>query len=665
MIPAAAPNRILESYDVDVVVDPVVDPQTLHTPRLEWNHTVNIAHASRVALHDGTRRLYVLTADDPGTLYQLGTDNFATITSRQLPAQGLALAVSGSGERLYVVTWPVGPGTARQLDVLDATSPGLPPINTAPIDIPGSDGSDIVLAIAPDNHLWALVNSSGDVLRWDTDIDSQPAPAAPVVVGNLGHNLQTLAFSSDGKLAYAAGASNEIQVLEIATQSITQIQVLPASANVSALIVVKSTGPDVLAAADTNGNRLHLVKPNPASLVGSVALDHTPVALVASPGGRWIYALERESAASYLQSVNAYAVLQGIQVQAGTPILVGHPGQQLVPSKSGTELYIPFTGDLAQPTAGGVAIVDVSEQACDDILWRHLEGCPHCDLPNCVVLATIAHYHPGDTIEDETDPPADPAADEAAHIARIDNRQGRRLLPSTQVMLEWIECLMQQGASGTGAQGPPGPQGSQGPKGDPGPAGTPGPAGLAGPKGDKGDKGDPGLDPDLTHICAINWVHPRSLTDKPVNDPANATPSTNLARGLLVAFDRPVLNGDLHEQSFMLLERPLTEGPERGCWCEVEAKIIAGVIFPAPCTIGGEFERIPASEPDKLVNGALFLSGSGLQANKQYRVVIKGDFIRDEKGQAVDGNHLPAWIPNRKSGNGMAGGTFESWFFIK
>ena len=367
-------------------------------------------------------------------------------------------------------------------------------------------------------------------------------------------------FSDARQLAYAAGASNAIQVLEIATQNITQIQVLPASANVSALIVVKSTGPDVLAAADTSGNRLHLVKPNPASLVGSVALDHTPAALVASPGGRWIYALERESAASYLQSVNAYAVLQGIQVQAGTPILVGHPGQQLVPSKSGTELYIPFTGDLAQPTAGGVAIVDVSEQACDGILWRHLKGCPHCDLPNCVVLATIAHYHPGDTIEDETDPPADPVADEAAHIARIDNRQGRRLLPSTQVMLEWIECLMQQGASGTGAQGPPGPQGLQGPKGDPGPAGTPGPAGLAGPKGDKGDKGDPGLDPDLTHICAINWVHPRSLTDKHINDPANATPSTNLARGLLVAFDRPVLNGDLHEQSFMLFGAT----PDRG-----------------------------------------------------------------------------------------------------
>jgi hypothetical protein len=280
-----------------------------------------------------------------------------------------------------------------------------------------------------------------------------------------------------------------------------------------------------------------------------------------------------------------------------------------------------------------------------------------------VVLATIEHYQAGDKIEDQTDPPADPAADMAAHIARIDNRKGRQLLPSTQVLKELIECLMEQGPGGTGTQGPPGPQGPQGSEGDPGPPGPPGPAGPVGPKGDKGDKGDPGVDLDLTHICAINWVHPRSLTEKPINDPANATPSSRLRAGLLIAFDRLVLNGDIHEHSFILLERPQIEGPEQGCWCEVRAKTLAGVIFPAQCTIEQEFEI--ASDPEKLVNGALLLPGSSLQPDREYRIVLKGDFIRDEKGKAVDANHLPPWIPNRMSGNGTEGGTFESWFFIK
>ena len=42
------------------------------------------------------------------------------------------------------------------------------------------------------------------------------------------------------------------------------------------------------------------------------------------------------------------------------------------------------------------------------------------------------------------------------------------------------------------------------------------------------------------------------------------------------------------------------------------------------------------------------------------RVVVKCDYVVDGKKRAVDGNFLHASLP---SGDGVAGGTFESWFF--
>src|SRR5262245_10110886 len=126
-----APNRILESYELDVIVDaPDEEPPTFHTPKLKWENTIAIAHASRVALHDATHRLYIMTADDPATVYQISTDNHATITSRTLPAIAIAQALSNDGKHLYVVTKPTAQATPQQLHVLDTTQTGMPDFNT-------------------------------------------------------------------------------------------------------------------------------------------------------------------------------------------------------------------------------------------------------------------------------------------------------------------------------------------------------------------------------------------------------------------------------------------------------------------------------------------------------------------------------------------------------
>ena len=686
-----APNRILESYEVDIIVDPKDEPPQLHTPKLKWEHTVGVAHAAGVALHDATHRLYVLTADDPGNVYQLSTDNHTTITSRNLPAEGLTIAVSNNGERVYVVTKPVAPATFRQLHILDTTTPGLPSINVDPIDILNSLGSDIVLAVAPDNRLLALVSTTGDVLRWETDIDNQSAPIAPVVVKNLGTGLKMLALGKDGQKAYAAGFMNEIQELDNAAQSIVKITVLPPTGtNVTAIAVVKSTGPDVLAVADQNGNQLHLVAPNPPSLVDSVSLDHSPVALAASPGGHWLYVLERDGAASYLQAINVHGLLQGLQVQAGTPFIVGHPGQQLAFSESGTQLYIPFTGDPTQPAAGGVAIIEVSEQACEEILWRHLDGCPQCDTPNCVVLATIEHYQVGDKIEDQTDPPADPVADIDAHIARIDNRKGRQLLPSTQVLKELIECLMVQGPGGTGTQGPPGLQGPQGLKGD---SGSPGPQGPEGPAG-------PGLERGLTRIEALSWSHNVAhLTSG--GTPTFLVPIKRLnpdlppSLGIVIGFTSDVqvtktIDADHIFQ--VLVDTTTGQNQERGivCRCAIRGTTIpvdpqlnaqGRIVLNAQGRIAGAVEAFPGNARGVAflfeVNGSLTNIGVEIINGKvpEFWVILRGDFIKDKEDRAIDAEFLRAELPTGDRPKppvaqplddqlGIQGGLFESWFFI-
>ena len=664
-----APNRILESYDVDVmIVDSKDEPPTLHTPRLQWDCTVNIAHAARVALHDITDppRLYILTRDDPGNVYQVSASNHSTITSHNLSAQGLVLAVSNTGERVYVATAPAGAGQVRQLYALDATKPGLPAINANPIDIPNSAGSDVVLVVAPDNRLLALVTATGHVLRWDTDISSNPAPTE---VGLFAANQKAFALSKDGSLGYAAGASNELQKLDLTASP-------PASASklfdlltpAIALIVIKSTGDDLLAAVDSSiPPKLHLIAPTtaPVSSHGSVELAHSPIALAASPGGQWAYVLEQDGTSSYVQAVNLHQIQQKLSPVVGKPFEVGDESQQIVVSDSGMHLYIPFTDDMAKHALGGVAVLDVSEQACEEILWRHLHGCPQCDdTSKCVVLATIENYQIGDKIENQTDPPADPATDIAAHIARIDNRNGRQLLPSPQVLLELIECLMQQGPSGAGTQGPPGAPGEQGLKGDT----------VVGPAG-------PGLEEGLVRIKALSWKHNGLNKFFPVqmtNDEERL--------GIVIEFTDLVDVGRIidtnHVFQLLVEKAPAREGDQ--AWLESIFRCrcpIAGDIVPVKCGDNGTGLITSAKQiTGSVSHGVAFVLDENTRVmvlkalesdliRPDFSVILRGDFVLDMNGRAVDAEFVRAELPtgDRPKGSlfGIQGGTFESWFTVR
>jgi hypothetical protein len=676
-----APNRILESYDVGVILDAKDQPQPFHTPRFERNSTINIAHSSRVALHDGTHRLFVATSDSPGTVTAINTDNHAIVTSKSFSTKVIALAANKTGDRLYVVLEPSTAGNPRQLLVLETTA-GLPDFSAAPLDIANSAGSEIYLAVAPNGRLYVLVAATGDLLRGPTDLDTNKNAAAPGTPKNLAPTpLVGLVISTDGKQGFTLDPAGQVLLVKNLHLNSTSAGPLTISAvtKPKALALVGSTAADMLVVAQDAPAQLLLIAPDQATpLVGTpVSLAHPPVSIVVSPGGHWAYVLEEDATGSFVQSVSLDRLQLNLPVTAAAEFKVGTDSQELVLSTSGNLLYVPSIGDAADP--GGVAILEISEAACSEIIWRHLDGCPHCDLPDCVVLATIENYQLGDKIEEQTDPPTDPPAG----VAHINNRT-RQVLVSTQVLTELIECLAEHGNGGAGTQGPPGTQGPQGPQGDPGPAGGIGPAGANGAAG-------AGLETGLTQIEALSWSHNR--THNTGNDPFFARvepllPQNRQPRALVIGFNAPIQvnppNGTIDARHvFQVLVPPIETANNQDfelgieCLCPIRGRIVPVDSI----TINPTTKRIEKAQEVAGPNArgiAFLLEGEGSVkvadmivngAVPDVTVLLHGDFVRDTNGKAVDAEFVRGELPtgDRPKGetHGVQGGLFKSWFTVK
>ncbi|MBW3632709.1 MAG: helix-hairpin-helix domain-containing protein [Chloroflexi bacterium] len=699
-----APNRILESYELDLIPARPAAPDEPHAPRLTWSNTVTVAQANAAALDEPRRRLYVLAGEPADTIYAFATDTHAILDSGSLPAgaAGLALAATPDGAHLFVVVDPGGGAVKRLLLVPTAD------LNAAPVravDLPGSAGSTVLPAVGPDGSLRLLIAATGHLLAWGPDFadptDPTPDPATDIDLGIL--NLAGLALGSGGDIAYALDPANRrILQVTLATQAVAPVLDLPAPAQPASIAVVRSTGPDLLAVADPTNRRVLLVSPQgPATLLGtSDVLNGAPVAILPSPGGRWLYALERGAGGFAVTPLDLSRLQRLGHVAAGAGVPVGARSQELLGAAGGTRLYVPYRGDPANAADGGVAIVDVSEQACDDLLWRHLDGCPACDEPECVVLATLTGYRLDARLEAWVEP-SDPVADQAANVVRIDNRTGRQLLPSVSTLLDLIQCIGDQGPGGAGSQGPPGPVGPQGPagtpgatgpkgdKGDPGPGGPTGPSGpqgptgpagqpgASGPTGPRGDPG-PGLNPDLPHIIHISWPHDGVF-------PRSAVGPILAERGLFIVFDQMMLRETINRQTIEVLARREEDG-FFACYCAMIGDVEPVLVFGGDGEEGlvercdqkpGNVVPLPAGAPS--ANGARFIlrgDAIGLWFDfLEFRVLVHGDFILGEKpiqlpdgkevNPALDADHLGPGLPLRcPTGDWVEGGTFRSWFTI-
>jgi hypothetical protein len=183
----------------------------------------------------------------------------------------------------------------------------------------------------------------------------------------------------------------------------------------------------------------------------------------------------------------------------------------------------------------------------------------------------------------------------------------------------------------------------------------------------------------LTHICGINWDHGKVATQ--------AVIGALEKNGLMIAFsDGKVRNIDIHVESLIISYSALVTptSPPTRTWVELiplQSATTAAVgitgadlnLTAAPngqgCEITGVAD-IPKPNPDGtpadvLVNGAIFRPAQQGWPDGDYRVILKSDYVRDQAGKAVDGDHLPPWVPAAKSGDQIQGGSFESWFTIR
>jgi competence ComEA-like helix-hairpin-helix protein len=701
-----APNRILESYAIDLRMNPPPDPILTHQPDLNWLTTLNIAHAEQVFLHEASNRLYVLTTGDNGIIYQVSTDNFAIEVSFNLGRKGLALATNQAGTELFAVVANSGGMAAgnAELWVFDVTGTQLSAGTVRDGEISDSDNSLASATLLGDGRLLALFNSNGRLKLWDAAVAD---PSVMLQEAVIGVDLNGLSTGADGVTVYTAEPSSPtLRKLDTSASGFAPVTIAGwQAAGDTALkaVAVISSGLDLLAAIDDANDTFYLIDPaGTSSLLGQVALAHTPSDVVVSNGGHWAYVLVHDGDNAFIQSINVQSLRQGHQVVASLPEPAGDLSQALLITSTADRLFIPYLDDTTVDNVGGVAVMAIKEANCGDLLWP--DDCPGCDTADCLVLATIENYRPGFRMLDMPSPLPDALADLAAGFARINNALGRKRLPSTQAIAEALQCLLENccgGSSGGGEQGPPGPQGPQGPQGLPGADGLPGPPGadatLDGVEVEPVPCGEPpsgevvveggetiirlriptNCNPDLAHLCNINWFHNGVYTSSLLQSSGLVEiieAENQIFFILRIRFDRPVRAEDLHGNSIRMTVSQLVTTAFISV--ELPLAVVPGVYQSPACSLG-EFNN-DARINGNYVNGALLRFNATVLASQSFRIGFRcrisifGDFIRDQSGLAADLEHLPPWLSNQnpaeataaRTGDGVAGGEFHSWFSV-
>ena len=670
------PNRILESYEFDVLIDPPIQHTDSASVRLDWSCTIGIQNPVGVAKCDSTGLLYVLASNSgaqSASLYAVDTANNSVVASQTFAQSiGLDVAVSTAGDFVYVALQPTTPTTAPQILVFN-TQDLTTTVNTLPPG--GAHGNKVRLAVvpAPDDRLPAVFNPSG-VFIWTTAIQTKSATPPPATQITVGITPVAIAVTGDGSSAYVANSGGTVSAITLSNLFVTPVTAGLAGATPSAIAVATTAKGDIVAVLDTTKGAVSLIAipssgPTKATQIGVTINNFTypPVDLKISPGGRWVYVLEQDSASpnhGYVQTVDEHAVELGHPNVLGAPAPVGLQPVEAVFSPDGSHLYIPYSGN-GNTIPGAVAVLSVAQADCPDIFRQAIEWCPDCSQGNCIVLATITGYKYGDAITDAVEGKA-PGNDQ------IDNLTDRHILVSTDLLTRVVRCLLDQGAgSGTpGEQGPVGPAGTLG-AGITGVNATfvacdvPPSASLSGPLPNQTlNLTIPGpCNPDLVGIAAISWNHGGSFPGSVV---------TLFGSVLKIAFTSQVQWGDITPESVEVLfpitgtTGTVTTGTV--IWTELAATQVQGGNFATAGLVSSAFTPVAVNN---LANGlqikfsqAAQLLSDAIESSFPIWVRVRGDFIRDAQGRAVDGDHLPPWLPNRPTGDGIEGGTFESWFTL-
>ncbi|HEU5409024.1 MAG TPA: hypothetical protein VFU48_14740 [Nitrospira sp.] len=711
-------NRVRESFEMRVQrMDQLPEPLP-HEPvgiHLNWTTTINLERASRLALDTTGKRIYVLNSADAGQIMVYDTDHNCLLRTIDIQGRGVDLAISPTGQFLYVIRHVAGtPGDyfLRVIGVQDLDNPTI--VNDLQLASGSVDPSPPVLplhspkvavAIA-DGRVYTLdPNAAPDkkVIIWTTGINIPGANPTTSTFAELktGSDPRDIAVSADGVWLFIAEGAADKHVKAVKVQTLTggsPVIHIIAVPDTPTLLAISNDSQRLYTSTGAKKIRAFQVQEAPTSFpeMGSgidIGPDE-PIAVQTSPSGKWAYVLVRDaSGKGWVRVVNGENFETDPSHALTDPVAVVAAPQDVLLSPEGRRLYA--AGEAASPQCGGVSVLDVSEASCAEIFWRALEGCPECPEDLCVPLAAVHDHKEGQAISDK----------------EIDNLI-RPLVPSTETLRQVILCALE---SGTGKQGPEGPQGNPGAPGADGAKwfdGNGAPSAGIGTDGDyyldsstgdvfrkisgswakegniKGPKGDPGsgLEADLTQIVALSWKH---------NSPSSVVPILNSnredigRRGIVIGFSKPVViptqidrTGAEHVFEVLIEHDPLLnpESQLRRLGVVCRCALVGRVISVRPRIQNGIItEAVEANAPER---GLAFIFdretriGNHVVENGDVElwVRLRGDFVLDWRGdnvpgKAIDAEFVRAELPtgDRPSGSkfGIQGGLFESWFRIR
>ncbi len=272
-----APNRILETYAFDLLLDPKLPPPLPpHAPELDWKTTLALAGAKALAIDD--LGIYVAADQSPtgGIIEQYKRDSFAPVAPRTFATRILAIALNASGDRLFAAVAGATAADKAQLHRIDTTSPSAFSTGaTDPVDIPGSDSAQSVRVLAlPSGELATLVvkGGAGTLQIWDVTAAAMSAIAGRTA--NVAATLVDWALGTD-KRVYAAETAGKVDHFDTTVAGLDPKTINIASTNVVAFAIATSTAPDLLAWVEGAAPALKVAKLDGTGLK-SVTLPRSP-----------------------------------------------------------------------------------------------------------------------------------------------------------------------------------------------------------------------------------------------------------------------------------------------------------------------------------------------------------------------------------------------------
>ncbi len=619
---ACRPNRVLDAYQFRVLIDPP-KPSPAMPVSLTWNATVSVANATRFALDGGGDRLYVVTAGPGSALLCYVASTGALLSAHTLPHDALDVAVSSTGDRVYVAV-------ADTTAVLIYAATDLS-TTTGTLSLAAAPTGAVRLATLPNGGVVLLDVAAARVYAWDqtaTPLGDVATGTNPRAVAILADGSGWIVSCGDGTVDLIAATSAGTASSVALTGDLVAVAAVPIISENRILLVEKTTHTAQLYTVDMTAHTLTAVG-------ASADTVETPTAATVADGGTWAVVTGIDATGHGTIRVLDLSTMSS----AGPPVPVGDNVDEVVIDSLHDTVLAGFTGPTGYPTMAGVATLRAQVNDCAS----HLDGgCPDCAEADCLVLATVESWSDGMAFTDTTL-----------------TTTGRVSLPSVAQLAAALRCeLAQPGGGASGGTGPAGPAGPQGP---------PGGAGPPGPLGPKGDTGDPGTFPliKLPRIVAINWSHGQEM---------NGDQWERILRnGLVVAFSEPIDPATLNTMTIEFFFRAAGQDALTYQWVGLAGTVTPAIFTGSTCSLIGEadWDRNP---PTSEVNAVQFQPSHDFEPKQGiFLVVLRGDAILSQRtgtrldgttGQfALDGNHLgPGLFTRCPTGDVIEGGRFESWF---